>query len=291
MDWVLIKVGTALIGAGNTILDKKLATRPDTPPLLHAASFGLVSIPVVLVGLCLLPPIAWGTGLCAILAGILFMVAVWLYYGVMAKQEVSEVTLLMRLTGIETMILSALFLGERLTMMQHAAFAIGTVGGVLLALTPGKAGIRLNRAAGTILLITILLAIESILLTPIYRTHSVYTGMVYSSVGQIIGTVILIGATADKQQLWRAARSGGGLLWGTLIGEQTVRLFTSVLSGQIIAQGVPLALAAAMSGLRPMCTLILAAWLLGERWPKETLIPRLFGMICLMASMVLVVWR
>ena len=68
----------------------------------------------------------------------------------------------MRLTGIETMILSALFLDERLTVMQHAAFVIGTVGAVLLVLTPGKAGIRLNRATGTILLITSLLAIESI---------------------------------------------------------------------------------------------------------------------------------
>ena len=103
--------------------------------------------------------------------------------------------------------------------------------------------------------------------------------------------MILIAGTADKPSLWRAARSGGAQLWGTLIGEQTVRLLTSALSGQIIAQGVPLALAAAMSGLRPMCTLILAAWLLGERWPKETLIPRLFGMICLMVSMVLAAWR
>ena len=132
---------------------------------------------------------------------------------------------------------------------------------------------------------------ESILLTPIYRTHSVWTGVVWDSVGQIIGTVILIGCTTDKPQLWRAARSGGALLWGTLIGEQTVRLLTHALSGQVIAQGVPLALAAAMGGLRPMCTLILAAWLLGERWPKETLMPRLLGIACLMMSMMLAVWR
>jgi drug/metabolite transporter (DMT)-like permease len=108
----------ALIGAGNTILDKKLAMRPDMPPLIYTASFGVVSVPVVMIGLLLLPAISWPMALAAILAGILFMVAAWLYYGVMAKEDVSQVTLLMRLTGIETMILSAFFLGERLTFMQ-----------------------------------------------------------------------------------------------------------------------------------------------------------------------------
>ena len=149
MDWIAIKIGTALIGAGNTILDKKLATRPSWEWARGRGGEGAH------VGQCLSLPRPLAPSPPRQKGGILFMIAVWLYYGVMAKEEVSQVTLLMRLTGIQTMILSALFLGERLTVMQHAAFVIGTLGGVLLVLTPGKAGIRLNRAAGTILLITL----------------------------------------------------------------------------------------------------------------------------------------
>lgn len=287
MDWMAFKVGAALIGAGSTILDKKLAMRPDMPPLIYAASFGVVSVPVAMIGLPLLPTISYAMALAAILAGMLFMVAAWLYYGVMAKEDVSQVTLLMRLTGIETMILSALFLGERLTFMEQGAFVMGTVGGLLLVVQPGQSGIRLNRSARIIFVITMLLAIESVLLTPIFRTYSVWMGLVWTRVGQIIGTILLIGCTTDKKHLWQAARAGGLGLWGTLIGEQTIRLLTSALSAQVVAQGVPLAIAAAMGGLRPMFRLILAALLLHERWPKQTLLPRLSGIACLLVSMIL----
>jgi hypothetical protein len=166
---------------------------------------------------------------------------------------------------------------------------MGTVGGLLLVVQPGKSGIQLNRSASIIFVITILLSVESVLLTPIFRTYSVWMGLVWTRVGQIIGTVLLISCTHDKRRLWQAARAGGLRLWGTLIGEQSIRLLMSVLSAQVVAQGVPLAIAAAMGGLRPMFTLILAAFLLHERWPKQTLLPRLSGIACLLVSMILAV--
>lgn len=290
MDWIAIKIGAALIGAGNTILDKKLAMRPNTPPLIHASSFGLVSVPVVLFGGWWVPAVPWRLALSAIVAGMVFMVAVWLYYGVMAKEQVSQVTLLMRLTGVETMVLSALFLGEWLTPIQWGAFVMGSVGGVLLVLAPHQRGVCLNRTTSIIFLITLLLSCQSILLTPIYREHSLWAGIVWQSVGQLIGTLLLVACSRDKAQLWHAARSGGTGLWGILLAEQSVRLITSTLSAQVIAQGVPLALASAMGSLRPMFTLILAAWLLKERWPKETHLLRLSGMGCLLVSMVMAAW-
>jgi drug/metabolite transporter (DMT)-like permease len=223
------------------------------------------------------------------LAGALLIVAAWLYYGALAHAEVSQVTLLMRLTSVQTLLLSAVFLGEQLTPTQYKAFAAMSLGGLLVLYEPGQAGPRLNKAVAWILLATSLLALESVLSATVYQEHSLWAGIVWEKAGQILGTLALVGLTRDKRQLVRAARTGGLPLWGTLLGEQTVRLVVGVLSGVVIVQGVPLALVSALGGLRLVFTLLLAAWLLRERWPIETLPTRLGGSGCIVLGLVLMI--
>lgn len=287
MNWLIYQVVAALIGAGNTILDKKLATRPNTPPLLHAISFGLVGLPVALIGLVWLPPLPWTAALVGLIAGVIFVVAARLYYGAMAQVEASQVTLLMRLTSVQTLLLSAIFLGERLTPVQYGAFGVMLVGSLLLTTRPGQVGLRLDKSIGLIMLATCLLALQNVLLVPIYREYSLWAGVVWENAGQVLGTLALIGFACDKRRLWRAARLGGWPLWGTLTGEQTIRLVIGILDGVVLAQGVSLALTSVLGGLRPMFTLLLAIWLLQERWPRGVLPARLSGIGCIGLGLIL----
>ena len=129
----LARVGASLIGAGNTILDKKLGERPDTPILMRVAAFGLVSVPVVMIGLPWLGPIPLRAALGAVLAGMLLILSAWFYYTLIEREAVSRVTLLMRLDSVTMLVFGVAFLGERLSVMQLLGMAFVCVGLVLLS--------------------------------------------------------------------------------------------------------------------------------------------------------------
>jgi drug/metabolite transporter (DMT)-like permease len=291
MEWFTFQIIAALVGAGNSVLDKKLATHPHTDSFLNAASFGVVGLPVAVIGLILLPPIPWPDALRGLVGGTLFILAARLYYKVMEREQATNVAVMMRLTSVETLIFSALFLGEVLTGTQIVKFTVMLSGALLLTLRPNSKGLAFHKGLWLVTVLTTLLAFNSVLLAPLYRCHSLWAGIVWEKTGCVLGTLLVVAMHRDKAVLWHRAGKGGGWIWVALIAGQSVRLITGLLGDVAIVQGVPLALTSAVGGVRLSLTLLAATFILKERWERRVLPLRIAGISCQLIGLWLMMVR
>jgi hypothetical protein len=291
MGWFTFQIIVALVGAGNTILDKKLATHPYANSFLSAASFGLVGFPVAVIGLIVLPPIPWWVALHGLFGGTLFILAARLYYKIVECEQATNVAVMMQLTSFETLIMSVLLLGEILTTFQLAIFAIMLSGALLLTLKPDGKCSASRKGLWLVPMFTTLLAFNSVLIAPLYRWYSLWVGVVWENAGYVVGTLLVVGMHRNKATLWWCARRCGWRIWLALIAEQSARLIAGVLGAIAIIEGVPLALASTVEGLRLSFTLLATTLILKGPWDRRVLPLRMAGIGCqVMGLWLMIVW-
>src|SRR5690348_16607302 len=109
MNWIVMIGLASLVSAGNSVLDKRLMNGPAVRPIACTLSVGLVSVPVAIIGICLLPPIPWLAAVEAMLAGLLYLIAVWFYYTLVAREDISIVVPLLRVTTVQTLLGGVIF--------------------------------------------------------------------------------------------------------------------------------------------------------------------------------------
>jgi drug/metabolite transporter (DMT)-like permease len=278
MNWIVMIGLASLVSAGNSVLDKRLMNGPAVRPIACTLSVGLVSVPVAIIGICLLPPIPWLAAVEAMLAGLLYLIAVWFYYTLVAREDISIVVPLLRVTTVQTLLGGVIFLGSRLNLHQSIAFAILLVCSVLLSIRAnpnGKPG--MSRAFAQVLPVTTLLTGSNLLLSAIYQNHAItlWHGQVWEAAGTASGLLIIgaislarghhLGNIADRQS------------WRVLLGEQSVRVLTGLAPAWAMTQHVPVALISATSGLSPLYVWVLATVFLGERTGRAELLLKMVG--------------
>jgi uncharacterized membrane protein len=270
MNWIVLVLLSSFITAGNSILDKRLMDGRTAHPFACTTSFGIVGLPVIVVGLLILPPIPWQERMMALAAGLLFVGAAWLYYDTIAREEISRLAPLMRLTTVQILLLSVVFLGETLTRQQQVAFGVMLVSSILLSLKANKGRVTFSRAALRMIPVTMLLAFDSVLMAHVYRSTSIWQGLVWDNLGILAGLSLVGGTMIWKQQVvWC---STDRRTWGVLILEQTIRLITGLAPAWAVANGVPLALLSGLSGAGLIWVWVLAILLLGEPVKRHDLL-------------------
>ncbi len=277
MAWLsLVLIGTFLT-AGSSIVDKKVMNGRIIQPFACAVSFGIVGLPVTILGLILLPTPTWPQALLGLLAGVIFIPAAWLYYDTLTREDVSRVVPILRLTSLQTLVLGVLFLGEILTRRQWIAFFLLLFSGVLLSFKLGKSGISWSWSLLRMLPATTLLAMSGILLASVYRSTSVWVGITWDNLGMVIGATILCLMRASIQRSWWSGTSRQA--WSILIGDQTVRLIVQVTTALAIVHGVPVALTTTLSNASLVWVWLLAITLLKERMDYNDVIFKCSGVV------------
>lgn len=225
MSWLALQIGASILAALNSILDKHLTDCMKIHPLLYLLSFGVISLPVVLlgaVGIVPWPPLA---DLALVLAsGLCFAIAVNLYYRAIALEEVSRLVPLLRLSPVFVLLLSILFFGERLQIFQYLAFVTMLTGSSLLVLKPGERKNRLSKGVFLMLIVAALLAINSTLTAQLYREYSLATAFIAGQAGVAFGVATVLLFAPGKRQLIQQTRKLSLLVLSIVVGEQAVRL-------------------------------------------------------------------
>jgi uncharacterized membrane protein len=239
-----------------------MADRSAPHPFICTASFGIVALPVAGIGLIILPPLLWVEAVLAIIAGLLFMGAAWLYYATINEDDISRLAPMMRLTSLQTLLLSVIFLGESLSSHQQAAFVVMLISGLLLSLKLSHNNLTLSRAALRMIPVTTLLAVDSVLMAHVYRSASVWQGEVWYSLGIIMG-LILTGGIAWWRR-WPIWIKTDRRTWSVLILEQVTRQITNLAPAWAIASGMPVALLSALGGVNLVWVWLLAILVLRE---------------------------
>lgn len=288
MNWLFVQLGTTFLAACNGILDKRLASHQEVRPVLYVTAFGLVGLPIaVLGGIGLVP---WPTQpdlVLALAGGLCFAVAVVLYYRAVALEEISRLVPLFRLSSLLVLLFSTLFFGERLRLAQYMAFAVMLVGSILLILKPGEGSPSLSRGAGLMLVVVALLATNSTLIAQLYYHYPLTTAFVAEQSGVAVGAIVVLALAPGKRGLWRRMRTMSRPIRAVLVGQQAVRLVMGFLSAYVLTQVGSAALVSAMEGLRPFLVLVLAHWLLGEPVDRHNLPTKILGLSCMSTGMVL----
>jgi drug/metabolite transporter (DMT)-like permease len=261
MNWIVLVLVSTLVTAGHSILDKRLMSGQRVHPLTCAASFGLVGLPVGGMGVLLIPATPWREALLGILAGGIFVVAAWIYYDTVAREDISRVALLLRLSTAQMLVLEVVVFQVPLTVRQIAAFGALIAGGVLVSLTPNQ-GMPISRATLRLLPATTLLAIHGLLIAHVYRTTSLWAGVVWENAGMAIAAALAGGVIAWRGDWRRAAVNRR--IWAVLMVQQFTRQLTGLAPAWAITHGVPVALLSALGGVRPVWVWMLAVLLLDE---------------------------
>jgi len=282
MSWIPLVLLSSFVTAFNNILDKRLVNGQDSPPpLVCATSFGVVGLPVAIVGLILLSPIAWLPASTAVIAGAIFTGAVWLYYDTISlKEDISRLTPLLQLSSVYKLLLAVIFLGEMLARQQLAAFGIMVISGIILSLKVNGGRLTFSRAVLRMIPVTILLAINGVLMADVYRITSIWHGLVWEDIGTIAALIVMWAIAWRRQNhFWRGVTRR---TWGILIWEQIVRKGSGLVPAHAIAGGVPVALLSALGGARLVWVWLLAVLVLHEQVTRKGLLLKgsgIFGMI------------
>lgn len=287
MAWWLLQLIAAVVGSATSILDKKLVTQQDSAVRWQISSFVVVALPLALnVGFSPFPSVVLVGQM--ILAGILYISAVWLYFHWLHYEQVTVISLFLRLITPFTAIVAYFNLGEALSVLQLVAILVSMVGAFLLTIPSYDS----TRSHSTILSfasgcgVVALLTVVSVLTAPAYRTLPVHHALGWECVGQVIGGLAILLLTRTPQSVSPKTPT----LWAILLLEQVIRMLLALLNGMIVAQDIPLAVISSASFIRTIFVLLLAAFVLKERWPRSELPQRLMGSSAIVVGFVLLKW-
>ncbi|MBU1255600.1 EamA family transporter [Patescibacteria group bacterium] len=216
MNWLLIAIIAYFLYAIVFIIDKFLLSQTNLQPSVYAFYIGIFSGLAVLV---LIPfdfsIISVEQIIISFIAGILFVLANLFFYKSIQIGEVSRITpIIGGAIPIFTLILTYLFLGERLTINQLIAFCLFVLGGIIM-LWPRKK-IRVGHGMVKTLLIKRLpLAILSALLFAgsfvltkfIYNELSFINSFIWIRIGGIIGSLLLLFSSNLRKAIFQVSKS------------------------------------------------------------------------------------
>ena len=246
-----------VLHAWANILDSYLSNKlfQRLIPLIFASS---------LVGIILIPFVVFFASPLSIpmrFAGILFLIALievlylYPYYCALRCADTSVVASLFSLGKVFVPALAFLFLGEHLTIVQYAGFFILTASSVFLALDIRK--MRFNRAFVLMLGVSILLAIQSVLLKYVYE-HGVGWGssIIWMSAFQFLIAVALVLIFSSRVELKRTANTIRSYLPLFLLME--LLTWGGTLAGSFAIYLIPISIAKGIASTQPMFVLLYA---------------------------------
>ncbi len=207
MNWLLIAITAYLIYAVVFIIDKFLLSQTKLEPSVYAFYIGILS---GLAALILIPfdfnIISIEQTVISFIAGILFVLAVLFFYKSIQIGEVSRIApIIGGAVPIFTLILTYLFLGERLTANQLIAFSLLVLGGVIMLWPRKKIGTvqRLPLA----ILSALLFAGSFVLTKFIYNNQSFINGFVWIRIGGILGAGFLLFWPNTRKIIFQVSKS------------------------------------------------------------------------------------
>lgn len=188
MSWISLAIFGHLANGVAFVIDKALLTSAFKRSATYASLIGALSFVVILASPWVDEWPAGSSLLIAIASGVAFVLALWAFFGALARAEASRVVpIIGSLIPILTLVGTSVFLGERLTQNRLIGFALLVIATIILSSSGGKA--RPTRDA-------IYCSLASALL---FALASVAGKFVYETAGFLPGflaTRISAGATA-----------------------------------------------------------------------------------------------
>ena len=206
MSWILITITAHFLNSIVCIIDKHIVSNTVLKPVVYTFYSGVFQI----LFIALIPIIGFTVPetkffILGILNGILFILALLIFYKALKLSEASRVIPVVGATiPIFTVLLSYLILGEFLAVKQFLAFIFFVIGGFLLSskLNNGKfsmiKGFLLATVAG------FLFALYYTLIKYLYLHISFFDGFIIFQIGGFLGAILLLLSKRNREKIFSA---------------------------------------------------------------------------------------
>lgn len=271
--------GYFLNSVGGVIDKFLLGQRPTTKPPVYTFYIGFLSIFAFVLAPFGLSWPGLGQFLIALLAGGLFLF--WLLY-LFEALDIGEASRVLPVIGglmpILILILSFLFLGERLNWQQILAFFLLVLGSALITLKFGGQKRNLAKAVKFISLAILFGAISLILIKYVYIKQGFINGFVWSRLGIFLTTLLFLISPNLRQSIFETGRQAKEGLSLLLVSNKALAGGASLLINLAISLG-SVSLVNALQGIQYAFLLILTLFL-SKKFP-EILKEKISGWILL----------
>ncbi len=255
MSWMLFSILAAMCWSIVNVADKFIITkliRKPVVPVIILGSLGLISSLVIYFvnGFSQLSPF---NTLLALIAGALYIWAVFLYYDAIKLDEISRIIPLFYITPLFVLIFAGIFLGEIFNFTKYIGIFLLVTGAILISIR--KFQINLGKAFWLMMLVSLILAVNSVIQKHLLNSTDFWTVFSYIRIGSFFAVVPVF--FFNRKDLSSTMRKKGGktvvlLSLNELLGLAGVLLFT-------IATALgPVTLANALSSVQPFFVLLIA---------------------------------
>jgi len=274
MNWLLIAIIAHFIFALVFVVDKYLFSHTALKPAAYAFYIGLLgglSILLFPFGFGLIPA---GQIAISFTAGICFVLAVFFFYKSVQLGEVSRITpVIGGLIPLFTLVLTYLFLDERLAHSQLIAFCLLVLGGLVMAwprkksrLVSGMVKSPLIKRLPLALMAALFFALSYVLTKSIYTDYAFINGFIWIRLGGVLGSLILFILPASRKiilgtsQKIRLKTGGLVVINKALSGTAFILLNYAIFLGSVT-------LVNSLQGIQYVFLLILALFL-SKKFPQ-----------------------
>ena len=279
MSWVTLQLFSLILNSANSVLDKRLVRDHEANPVMYLASFALVGLPVVLIGLFIVPWSGYKAAGAGLLTGLIFTGIVLLYYKAMSLDDVSQLVPILRLSSLLNLLFLAIFLDDTLSTPQYVAAGCMLMGTLALSWRKKKEGSRHRIGKGMVLMaiVAFLSAINGLLNSHLNLAYTPLVLLVWSQAGNVLGLLFVLMLRQQRQALRHSLTTSSRHFQMCIIGEQIVRLITGILSDFALHEAGSAAIVSVIGGFRPFVVLLLAVIFLQERFTRQEILPKLVG--------------
>ncbi len=266
MNWL----GFALIGyflnSVVSLTDKFFLTqRATTNPVVYTFYVGILSIFALILAPFGLKWFGLNQFLTALLAGALFLTALFYLFRALDVNEASRVfPIVGGLTPILILVLSFIFLNERLILKQIFAFFLLVSGGALITLKPSVKGVLIKgiRFIG----LAILFGAASLVLTKyVFINQGFISGFIWTRIGIFLTALLFLIPERWREAIIMGGKESKGGLSLFLVSNKALAGFASLFINFAVSQG-SVSLVNALSGMQYAFLFVLAI-LLSKKFP------------------------
>jgi len=303
--WLIIAIiAYFFLGLGN-VFDKILVSKHISSPLAYAFYVGILNIAaLVLIPLGVTVPSVFNLFLC-LLSGIFFIAALYYLYSALKSGETSTVTpLVYGSTPVYLLVLSFIFLGERLTVYEIIAFALLIIGLVTIAYQKQRRGLiktiliwlkiyDYKKPLYQAILAGLFFALMNLSLKAIYQNLGFVSGLFWSRMAAVLtALIVLIFIASLRQQIFKGKKEKrtAGKIKLFFVGNQVLAMlgFVGVNYAISLASAT---IVTALQGLQYVFVFILVAVLgtkipdLKEKWTIKIITQKLIATILIIVGL------
>ena len=202
MVWLLFALFANLMYSFSNIIDqfirKKHIKHDRSMVIIWMAIFLLLWLTIVPFINISIPPLPQ---LAAVLASGFIIIYTFLpYFYAISREDVSKVMPLFQFYALFILVLSIIFLGEILSTIRYAGFAVMFSAGMLMTVEKVKDRFTLNKTLLLVMGASVIMAVSMVLLKFFYLTESFWNGFFWFNLGGFLGTIslLLIPGTASN---------------------------------------------------------------------------------------------